>query len=238
MNPARTASPFGTALRAALILVLLLGWSAARGPDARAAERGETRASAVVHGGDTLYSAATRCTVGFNARSGSTMFALISGRCAQGAGSTWYADAALTTVVGVTTGVSYPGNDYATVRYTNTAVSYPGEVSLGGGATRDITAAANPVVGQAVCHVGRTTGYRCGTVQAVNVTVNFGGGGIVSGLFRSNICSEGGDTGGPAFSGGTALGIIVGGSGNCTSGGVTYYQPVTEWLSVYGLSIY
>lgn len=191
----------------------------------------------MVRGGDTLYSAGTRCTVGFNARSGSTLYAFVSGRCAQGA-NTWYADAALTVSVGVTVGVSFPGNDYATVRYTNTAVTYPGEVSLGAGAgTRDISGAANPVIGQSLCHVGRVGGYRCGSVQAVNVTVNYGGG-VVSGLFRSTICSEPGDTGGPAFSGGIALGVIVGGSGNCSSGGFTYYQPVVEWLSAYGLSIY
>ncbi|MEU4659462.1 S1 family peptidase [Streptomyces sp. NPDC023723] len=237
MNPARSVSFLRAAPRAALVLALLLGWSAALGPDARAGERGEARASAVVRGGDPLYSAATRCTVGFNARSGATLYALVSGRCAQGAGGTWYADSALTAAVGVTAGVSYPGNDYAAIRYTSTTSSYPGEVSLGGTGTRDITTAANPVVGQQVCHVGRTTGYRCGTVQAVNVTVNYGDGSVY-GLFRSNVCSEAGDVGGPAFSGGTALGIIVGSSGNCASGGFTYYQPVVEWLSAYGLSVY
>ncbi|CAL9658260.1 S1 family peptidase [Streptomyces sp. Tu 3180] len=237
MRPLRSEGPLRTVVRAVVVLALLLGWSAAIGPAAYSGQRAGHQAAVAVRGGDTLYGAGTRCTVGFNARSGSTSYALVSGRCAQGA-STWYADPALTVGVGVTVGVSFPGNDYASVRYTATAVTYPGEVSLGAGAgTRDITGAANPVVGQSVCHVGRTTGYRCGTVQAVNVTVNYGGG-TVYGLFRSTVCSEPGDTGGPAFSGGTALGIIVGSSGNCASGGFTYYQPVAEWLSAYGLSVY
>ncbi|GAA2286562.1 hypothetical protein GCM10010415_66480 [Streptomyces atrovirens] len=237
MGTVRSERPLRTILRAVVVLALLLGWSAAVGSAAQAGQRAGQQAAVAVRGGDTLYSTGIRCTVGFNARSGSTLYALVPGRCAQGA-RTWYADAALTIVVGVTAGVSFPGNDYASVRYTNTAVAYPGEVSLGPGAgTRDITDAANPVVGQSICHVGRTTGYRCGTVQAVNVTINYGGG-AVHGLFRSNLCSEPGDTGGPAFSGGTALGIIVGGSGNCGSGGFTYYQPVVEWLSAYGLSVY
>ena len=47
-----------------------------------------------------------------------------------------------------------------------------------------------------------------------------------------------GDSGGPLYSGTTALGLTSGGSGNCTSGGVTYFQPVTEPLSVYGMSVY
>ncbi|MFG2512481.1 S1 family peptidase [Streptomyces sp. NPDC048584] len=220
-----------TALRAVVAVALLLGWTAVAGSAAHAGRQ----AAVEVRGGDTLYSTGTRCTVGFNARSGSTTYALVSGRCAQDA-RTWYADPALTIPVGVTAGVSFPGNDYASIRYTNTAVAHPGEVSLGTG-TRDITGAANPVVGQPICHVGRTTGYRCGTVQAVNVTVNHGDG-VVHGLFRSTICSEPGDAGGPAFSGGTALGIIVGSTGTCASGGSTYYQPVTEWLSAYGLTIY
>ncbi|MGW7264469.1 S1 family peptidase [Streptomyces sp. NPDC054842] len=220
------------------MLALLLGWSAAIGPAAHAVEPKSRQAAVAVRGGDTLYSAGTRCTVAFNARSSTATYALVSGRCAQGAAATWYADAARTIPVGVTAGVSFPGNDYASIRYTNTTVAYPGEVTLGAGlGTRDITGAANPVVGQSVCHVGRTTGYRCGTVQAVNVTVNYGGG-IVYGLFRSTICSEPGDSGGPAFSGGTALGIIVGSSGNCSTGGFTYYQPVAESLSAYGLTLY
>ncbi|NJQ02543.1 S1 family peptidase [Streptomyces zingiberis] len=239
--PLRTAvrTVLRTAVRAVVVLAVLFGWSAAAGSavaaDAVARARGQ--AAVEVRGGDTLYSAGARCTVGFNARSGSTTYALVAGRCAQGS-SVWYADAALTVEAGVTAAVSFPGNDYASIRYTNTAIVHPGEVSLGaGGGTRDITGAAHPVVGQSVCHVGRTSGYRCGTVQAVNVTVNYGGG-AVSGLFRSSACSEPGDAGGPAFSGGTALGIIVGSSGNCGAGGVTYYQPVTEWLSAYGLSLY
>ncbi len=237
MSPMCSERPLRTVVRAVVVLALLFGWSAAIESAAHAGERAGQQAAVAVRGGDTLYSTDTRCTVGFNARSGSALYALVSGRCAQGV-RTWYADAALTVAVGVTAGVSFPGNDYASVRYTNTAVAYPGEVSLGADAgTRDITNAANPVVGQSICHVGRTTGYRCGTVQAVNVTINYGGG-TVYGLFRSTICSEPGDTGGPAFSGGTAIGIIVGSSGNCSSGGYTYYQPVAEWLSAYGLSVY
>lgn len=237
MSPLCSERPLRTIFQAVVVLALLLGWSTAAGSAAHAGQPAGRQAAVAVRGGDTLYSTGTRCTVGFNARSGSTLYALISGRCAQGA-HTWYADPALTVDVGVTAGVSFPGNDYASVRYTNTAVAYPGEISLGVGAgTRDITNAAYPVVGQSVCHVGRTTGYRCGTAQALNVTINYGEG-AVYGLFRSNLCSEPGDTGGPAFSGGTALGIIVGSSGNCSSGGVTYYQPVSEWLSAYGLSVY
>ncbi|WP_406466628.1 S1 family peptidase [Streptomyces hirsutus] len=131
MSPLRSERPLRTVVRVVVVLALLLGWSAAIGSAAHAGEPAGQQAAVAVRGGDTLYSTGTRCTVGFNARSGSALYALVSGRCAQGA-STWYADAALTVGVGVTAGVSFPGNDYASVRYTNTAVAYPGEVSEGG----------------------------------------------------------------------------------------------------------
>ncbi|GAB2805077.1 S1 family peptidase [Streptomyces daliensis] len=253
MNPHRAGRPsratsrarLRTAASAVAVLALLLGWFGAAGPAAYAQEPGGTDTGSrtavqatVVRGGDTLYSdIGTRCVVGFNARNSTAYFGMMAGHCVQGA-SRWYADAARTVFVGTTAGSSFPGNDYALIRYSNSLVVFAGEVSLGStGQTRDITAAANPTVGQSVCHVGRTTGYRCGTVTAVNVTVNFPEG-SVSGLFRSNICAEPGDMGGPAFSGSLALGLIIGGSGNCTTGGVTYYQPVVEWLSAYGVSIY
>ncbi|WP_241780208.1 trypsin-like serine protease, partial [Streptomyces wadayamensis] len=52
-----------------------------------------------------------------------------------------------------------------------------------------------------------------------------------------NVCAEPGDSGGALFAGSTALGLTSGGSGNCSSGGTTFFQPVTEALSAYGVSI-
>ena len=62
--------------------------------------------------------------------------------------------------------------------------------------------------------------------------------GTVTGLIRTNVCAEGGDSGGPLFAGTTALGLTSGGSGNCSSGGTTFFQPVNEVLSRYGVSVY
>jgi streptogrisin C len=65
----------------------------------------------------------------------------------------------------------------------------------------------------------------------------------VYGLIRTNVCAEPGDSGGSLVSNPgsgvkvAALGMTSGGSGNCTSGGTTFFQPVTEALSVYGLSL-
>jgi hypothetical protein len=39
------------------------------------------------------------------------------------------------------------------------------------------------------------------------------------------------------YSGAQAQGVTSGGSGNCQSGGTTYFQPVNEILSAYGLTL-
>ena len=131
-------------------------------------------------------------------------------------------------------GTSFPGNDYGIVRYTTTQGA--GTVSLYNGTSRDITAAGSPYVGQSVLRSGSTTGVWGGSVLALNSTVNYAEC-SVSGLIRTNVCAEGGDSGGSLFAGNTALGLTSGGSGNCSSGGTTYFQPVTAPLSVYGASV-
>lgn len=34
------------------------------------------------------------------------------------------------------------------------------------------------------------------------------------------------------------LGLLSGGSGHCASGGLSFFRPITEVLSAYGLSVY
>ncbi|NUR38944.1 MAG: trypsin-like serine protease, partial [Streptomyces sp.] len=113
------------------------------------------------------------------------------------------------------------------------AVPHPGTIG-----TVDITGTATAYVGQSVCRRGATTGVRCGRVTGLNATVNYGSGEVVYGLIQTNICAEPGDSGGPLYAGDKVIGILSGGSGNCTSGGTTYYQPIQEALNAYGLSVY
>jgi streptogrisin D len=187
-----------------------------------------------VAGGDAIYGGGYRCSLGFNVRSGSTYYFLTAGHCGNVA-STWYGNSAQTTVLGTTAGSSFPGNDYAIVRYTGTA-SHPGTVDLYPG-SQDITSAGSAYVGQSVRRSGSTTGVHSGTVSAVNATVNYAEG-RVSGLIRTTVCAEPGDSGGALFAGTVALGLTSGGSGNCSSGGTTYFQPVSEPLAAYGVSVY
>jgi streptogrisin D len=188
-----------------------------------------------IAGGDAIYGGQYRCSLGFNVRSGSTYYFLTAGHCGNVA-STWYSNSAHTAVLGNTAGSSFPGNDYAIVRYTNGSVP-PGTVDLYNGSSQDITSAANAFVGESVRRSGSTSGVHSGSVQATNATVNYAEG-TVTGLIKTNVCAESGDSGGSLFDGAKAIGLTSGGSGNCSSGGTTYFQPVTEALSVYGVSVY
>ena len=189
-----------------------------------------------ISGGDAIYTGGYRCSLGFNVRSGSTYYFLTAGHCTN-LGTNWYANSSQTTLVGTRYGTSFPGNDYGIVRYSTSYTNHPGNVNLYNGSYQDITSAANPTVGQSVRRSGSTTGLRSGSVTGLNATVNYAEG-TVTGLIRTNVCAQGGDSGGPLFSGTTALGLTSGGSGNCTTGGTTYFQPVVEVLNRYGVSVY
>ena len=219
----------------AATLLLAPGASAAAPPAESSPVRITSGAqSTAVAGGDVIYSnQGLPCRTSFNAVSGSTYYILMPGHCTDGT-TNWYADAARTIPIGPTAGSSYPGNDYGLVRYDNPEVSHPGTAN-----GVDVSGAASPFVGQTVSTKASSTGTHSGTVTAINQTVDFGGGDVVSGLIKTNLCNEpvtGGP--GPATSGSMAIGIPVGASGTCATGMTSYYQPVTEALSAYGLSIY
>ncbi|MCM2576580.1 S1 family peptidase [Streptomyces meridianus] len=190
--------------------------------------RTEGKFNKLIAGGEAITTGGSRCSLGFNVQSGSgTKYALTAGHCTN-AGSSWS--------IGTTAGSSFPTNDYGIIQHSNPSAA-DGRVYLYNGSYRDITGAGSASVGQSVQRSGSTTGLHGGTVTGLNATVNYGNGDIVYGLIQTNVCAEPGDSGGAMFSGSTALGLTSGGSGNCSSGGTTFFQPVTEALSAYGVSI-
>lgn len=184
--------------------------------------------SPLLSAGDAIYGGSYRCSLGFNVVSGGTYYFLTAGHCGDVA-ATWYTNSSHSTLIGPTIGSSFPGNDYALVRYDNTALSHPGGYT-----------AANAVVGESVTRTGSTTGTHRGTVTALNVSVRYTGkgGGTVRGMIQTNVCAEPGDSGGPLYDGTKALGITSGGSGDCRTGGTTFYQPVPEAAGAYGVTVY
>ncbi|BDH04562.1 MULTISPECIES: S1 family peptidase [Streptomyces] len=201
------------------------------GADALTIKRTPGKFNKLITGGDAIYGGSYRCSLGFNVRSGSTYYFLTAGHCGEVA-STWYSNSAKTTLLGTNVGYSFPGNDFALVRYTNSSIAHPSAVG-----SQTISSAATPAVGATVTRRGSTTGTHSGRVTALNATVNYGSGDVVSGLIQTTVCAEGGDSGGPLYGGSVAYGLTSGGSGNCSSGGTTFFQPVTEALSYYGVTL-
>ncbi|MFI1195004.1 S1 family peptidase [Micromonospora sp. NPDC020750] len=198
-------------------------------------EREAGKLSTRAAGGEAIWAeGGGRCSLGFNVRSGDSYYFLTAGHCTAIAAN-WYADSGQSSPLGSGGTGSFPGNDYGIVQHSNPAAA-DGSVDLYDGTTRDITGAADAFAGQSVQRSGSTTGLHGGAVEAVGATVNYAEG-TVTGLIRTTVCAEPGDSGGALFSGSTAVGLTSGGSGDCTSGGTTYFQPVTEALSVYGVEI-
>nr|1SGC_A Chain A, Proteinase A [Streptomyces griseus]2SGA_A Chain A, PROTEINASE A [Streptomyces griseus]3SGA_E Chain E, Proteinase A (sgpa) [Streptomyces griseus]4SGA_E Chain E, Proteinase A (sgpa) [Streptomyces griseus]5SGA_E Chain E, Proteinase A (sgpa) [Streptomyces griseus] len=180
-----------------------------------------------IAGGEAITTGGSRCSLGFNVSVNGVAHALTAGHCTNISAS-WS--------IGTRTGTSFPNNDYGIIRHSNPAAA-DGRVYLYNGSYQDITTAGNAFVGQAVQRSGSTTGLRSGSVTGLNATVNYGSSGIVYGMIQTNVCAQPGDSGGSLFAGSTALGLTSGGSGNCRTGGTTFYQPVTEALSAYGATV-
>jgi streptogrisin D len=187
------------------------------------------------YGGQAILHGGWRCSAGFNTRSGSgRYYVLTAGHCAN-LGGTWTTSGGQT--IGPVAASSFPGNDFGRIRISNPAALDPRGGVLDKGAFRDITGASRVAVGSSACKTGSTTGTTCGRVQAYNVTVRYPEG-TVRGLTRTNICTQPGDSGGAMFAGSQAQGITSGGTiGGCGAGFQSFFQPADEALSVYGLTL-
>jgi streptogrisin D len=186
-------------------------------------------------GGGAIFGGGARCSLGFNVVKAGKPFFLTAGHCGVDIAS--WSDSRNGAEIGRTQAATFPGAaDFALVRYTDTGADHPSAVDLGNGQLQRITRAADPTVGQSVVGSGSTSGAYDGTVTGLDATVNYPQG-TVTGLIQTDICAEPGDSGGPLFSGDTAVGLTSGGSGDCTTGGETFFQPVTAALSKFGAEI-
>jgi len=184
-----------------------------------------------LRGGDAYYMGGGRCSVGFSITRGSQGGFATAGHCGTtGTSTTGYNQVAQ----GQFAGSSFPGNDYAWVS-TNSNWTPTATVK---GQSGDVQVAGSTVapVGSSICRSGSTTGWHCGSVQQLNASVSYPQG-TVNGLTRTSVCAEPGDSGGSFISGNQAQGVTSGGSGNCSSGGTTYFQPLNEILQTYGLTL-
>jgi len=186
-----------------------------------------------IAGGDAISGSGGRCSLGFNVVKGGQPYFITAGHCTE-AISTWSDSSG--NQIGTNEQSSFPDNDFGLVKYT-ASVDHPSEVDLYNGSAQQITGAAEATVGMKVTRSGSTTQVHDGTVKGLDATVNYGNGDVVNGLIQTDVCAEPGDSGGSLFSGDKAIGLTSGGSGDCTSGGETFFQPVTEALSAFGAQI-
>ncbi|MFF0396168.1 S1 family peptidase [Streptomyces sp. NPDC005248] len=187
-----------------------------------------------IAGGDAIWGNGGRCSLGFNVVKDGEPYFLTAGHCTE-AISSW-SDSQGGAEIGTNAGSEFPGNDFGLVKYTSDT-PHPSEVDLYNGSTQPITQAGEATVGMTVTRSGSTTQVHDGQVTGLDATVNYGNGDIVEGLIQTTVCAEPGDSGGSLFAGDTAIGLTSGGSGDCSSGGETFFQPVPEALAAFGAEI-
>jgi hypothetical protein len=202
------------------------------------------------------------CTAGFKAKGNvyGTPYVLTAGHCVQYEGGTYDWSTGNSSKADIKIGhveqyAVPPINDYAKIKATEgpwNFSSFPTLTAIwGGDLEHRITSEARSYVGEYVCHSGSHSGTSCGTVTAVNMTSRQ----PVPGVYHEWIdvphrtefypmCAKPGDSGGPVFSGNTALGIMTD-----TNGGVEgepeptycqekgYYTEVTEAGDLLGVTV-
>ncbi|GAA3508491.1 hypothetical protein FHR32_002334 [Streptosporangium album] len=184
-------------------------------------------------GGDPYYvGSTTRCSIGFAVLHGAQNGFVSAGHCGKAGDTTAGVNQA---AQGVFQASTFPVGDFSWISVNGDWTPRPW-VDNGSGGTVDVAGSRAAIEGASVCRSGSATGWHCGTVQQRNTSVTYAQG-TISGLTRTNVCAEPGDSGGSFISVDQAQGVTSGGSGDCNAGGVAYFQPVNPILTTYGLSL-
>jgi len=183
-------------------------------------------------GGHAWYGTNFRCSVGFNAEGADAKYMITAGHC-TGEGGNAYGDQAATNEIGPMEGTINEQGDYGFVKVTGSGWTLTPKVE---GSDQNVAGSQASEVGASVCRSGSTTNWHCGEVQELNASVQYPDV-TVTGLTGTNVCAEPGDSGGSFISADQAQGVTSGGSGDCSSGGTTYFQPINEALDAKSLKL-
>jgi hypothetical protein len=183
------------------------------------------------------------CTAGFNVQNtNGTKYMITAGHCVVG-GKYWWERLHNGEYLGKMTTFDYGGKDYAVVRYLSSAVS-PYGILIVGGREHQITGSRYARDGEPVKRVGTTSSDLVGEVLDPSVTVTWDDGTVLTEMIKTSLCSLDGDSGGPLFRDGNALGILSGGldgPSTCNSGvssDRSYYTQVEWILDRHNLKVY
>ncbi|RMI28201.1 hypothetical protein EBN03_31410 [Nocardia stercoris] len=194
-------------------------------------------------GGDPYTIAATGvCSFGFNGVDGSgNIVNITAGHCDESDAPLTLGAGTSDPAIGTFDVLGPDGVDFSTIkiddaaaeRFENNFVRGPGGKALA------ITGTADPVVGAPVCKSGWRAGYSCGTILAVNQTMDGGNGRMMKGEFVANhICSLPGDSGGPVVTGTRALGITsIGNKGSQAECDATSGPDINPWSQPYDSAV-
>lgn len=209
-------------------------------------DRSPVQQAGEVNPGDIWYpNTENPCSVGFGATdaNGGKHF-VTAGHCTNDANQPAYAEASAqnkigTSNVGGSRSVNAREGDMGVVAVTEPGWTLSAAVNTYGSPAVTVTGSAEAIVGEAVCHSGKTSPYwECGTVTRVDQEIDYGF--IVGGLTITTACSQGGDSGGAWLRGDKAVGLHEGGlnGNNCPTGENAIFQPVNEALTKWGLTLY
>jgi hypothetical protein len=194
------------------------------------------------------------CSAGFKATDGAgNRYMLTAGHCVPGV-SQWlaYTPDAQPHYLGAVTAASFPGHDYAAIKVNGNGLywdkpSWPSMVAYWGTTQeRAINSESWSYLGESVCHAGSSSawhGATCGTVTNLHVTGDTEAGPVYNLTEFMTICSVGGDSGGPVFTGNTAVGLYTGDDAEtrqqeeefCKRTG--FYSEITEDTTALGVSV-
>ncbi|MFF2778929.1 S1 family peptidase [Streptomyces sp. NPDC058052] len=195
------------------------------------------------------------CSTGFNARnSAGAEYVLTAGHCVPGTGNVWsvnwngerigvqnaYAYGSGTS--GACDGSSR-GCDWASIRVDSGALQPVGGVQYFDGTIRDITGSRYAMENEDSDRLGTSSEDTTGHITKTHVTVNMAGK-TLYGMYETNHCALGGDSGGPLFHGTIALGLLSGGTDEttCNSSATgtyrNYFTKVQTVLNERGLHVY
>ncbi|WP_158690624.1 S1 family peptidase [Streptomyces sp. 142MFCol3.1] len=206
-------------------------------------------------GANGITSSGWLCSAGFNTKNSSgTIYTLTAGHCVPGTGNTWYMDwngqrIGTQTAYNFGTGTTgycdgaTRGCDWATIKADDPDINPLGTVRYWGGDYHQIDSSRYPAEGEHIDRIGVSSQDLTGNVTKTSVTVNIEGKTLYS-MMETNNCALGGDSGGPALNGSTALGLLSGGTDEttCTSSSSgtyrNYFTKVQTVLNERGLHVY
>jgi streptogrisin C len=180
------------------------------------------------------------CSVGFAVTHSTGQGFATAGHCGSAGDKAFYlVNRRTVSQIGSFSASTFPNADRAWVKVDN---SHTLLASVkGGSGDVAVRGSVEAPIGGALCRSGRTTGWKCGVIEAKNVSVSYPEG-TVNNMTRTNICAEGGDSGGSFITtAGQAQGVLSGGNYSCKGNQAklakTYYQPINPLLQAYNLTL-